>query len=543
MPSSMSGADRYAAHVVRQLKARGVAEKRAVAMVQAHESIVRDAFKRGVLATATATRVASAHKSRSSREIVGLAKGVKSASAGGYGHATGSRASRAGSGLGWAAREALSAPTVRVRSGRSGLATGSKACGVDPDWQPPIYGEDMSQSAVDAYDASMLASPDARHAFVESLSSLPKIHQYFLNKKNELGQRLSRLRLPGALFVEKTGNTKVIGGPNYRAKRAEDGLVACATYASISSSCPDECAVRDNGCYAQQGKTSMTIRRLDREAKEYNLSSFQTAVSEAFSIFSSYGFGPVKGRPFLRVHVGGDSQTVEGTNLLAAAVADWKHRGGLGAWSYTHAWFKVPRRAWGTVSTLASVDNPVTESARAREMGYAPAVVVPSFGLLTSVRKVGKGYEVADFDKFVEEMKVRRAKREWAGADGTNYIPCPAQVGEFSLSREEWDAGLRDPSKGKKAGVGCLDCRLCFGADARFKAHEGIMFEAHGPKTKRALEVLGESRKGPRDLETMEEGAPRSSRASRPASRASRPASKPASGPRRKTGSRGSVRG
>ena len=273
----------------------------------------------------------------------------------------------------------------------------------------------------------------------------------------------------------------------------------------------------------------MTTRRLDKETRALHLDSLSTAASEAFSIFTSHAAGPVfgsnaeghtraaprHGNLFLRVHVGGDSQTVPGTQLIAAVVADWMRRGGKLAWSYTHAWFKVPRAAWGPVSVLASVDNPIREADQARKMGYAPAVVVDSFGPLRSVQKTGKKLEVTDFDLFVQEMATRRAKRYWPGPGGAAqegtkpkgalFIPCPAQVGEYSLSREEFAAGLRDPRRGKKAGVGCLDCGLCFAADARFKNNEGIMFEAHGPKTKRALEMLDEgrrtSKKGPRDTD------------------------------------------
>jgi len=481
-----------------------VSRPNAVRLVQSEERYVRRQHQAGVAPAFVAARLQGKVKRQRGKEVVGLASGYSSTFV-----------------EGWAAREALKAPVVTVTR-RTGMATGSSECNIDPDWQVPIYGEDMSESAIEAYDNSHIASPDARAEFVASLKSLPKVRQYFLNKKNEMGERLSRLRLPGALYVEKTANTKVIGGPNYRERRKRDGKSAAATYASISASCPDECAVRDNGCYAQQGKTAITIRRLDKEAHEYKLTSPQVAASEAFSIFSSYGFGPVKARKksgggrgdlYLRIHVGGDSQTVAGTELIAAAVEDWHQRGGKKTWSYSHAWFKVPRAAWGHVSVLASIDNPVAEAKKAREMGYAPAVVVDSFGPLSSVRKVRKKFEVTDFDLFVKEMAARRAKRYWPGPGGTTpsgttpkgtlFIPCPAQTGEFSLSREEFDAGERDPRKGKKAGVGCLDCMLCFDADRRFHNNEGIMFEAHGPQTKRALNVLAEGRveKGPRDVE------------------------------------------
>lgn len=71
----MSPADRYAAHVVRLLKSRGLTEKRAVAAVQSEEALVREAHARGVTASEAASSVIAAHKARTSKAIVGLAKG------------------------------------------------------------------------------------------------------------------------------------------------------------------------------------------------------------------------------------------------------------------------------------------------------------------------------------------------------------------------------------------------------------------------------------------------------------------------------------
>lgn len=43
----------------------------------------------------------------------------------------------------------------------------------------------------------------------------------------------------GALYVEDSGNSKIIGS-----------LKADATYASIAASCPNSCALKAHGCYA-----------------------------------------------------------------------------------------------------------------------------------------------------------------------------------------------------------------------------------------------------------------------------------------------------
>jgi hypothetical protein len=492
----LAGSDLYAYKVARDLVERHhFGKTRAINSVQGDEAYVRKAYGANLPPAYVAKRIALGRsagqkkpRKRPDGRVHGRIQGV-----------------HAGSGrLGPAGIEALRTTDVEQVSRRTpGMASGSSACGIDPNWQPPLFGEDMSISAIETLDGSVIAPHEAVDAFKHAATSFPLIHQYFLTAKSKVKDvpRLSRMRMPGALYVEKTGNTKVIGGPNYRAKRKMDGKVAAATYASISSSCPDECALRDNGCYAQQGKTSMTIRRLDAEAHKYHLTSVDTAAAEAYSIYTSYSAGPVKGRTYLRVHVGGDSQTVPGTMLIADAVRDWIHRGGIQAWCYTHAWFKVPRKAWGAVSTLASLDDPPREISKAKGMGYAPAVVVQSFGMITAMHKVPGGWRVDDFETFQREMRERRAVRKFEGDNtGTVYHPCPAQTGEFDLRAEEFAAGLKDPSKGKRAGVGCLDCQLCFNEDLLRKNNRGIMFEAHGPKTRRALEMLGQVR-APRDID------------------------------------------
>lgn len=472
----------------------------AVGAVQSEEAFLRSAHSKKVPVSFAAKRLADKAKAHAKRPRLGRAGG--STDLGPAGAA--------------AANHAV-VRTTKVRRGRgsAGMATGADACNVDPNWQPAIFGEDVSDDALETIDTTDLPSPGQFEEFEKARSSLPMIHQYWISK----AKGMSRLRMPGALYTESTGNTKVVGGPNYVARRKVDGRRAAATYASISSSCPDECSLRDNGCYAQQGKTNMTIKRMDAEARKYGLDSVATAASEAFSILTSHRGGKIEGRTYLRVHVGGDSQTVVGTKMISAAIDNWMRRGGEKAWSYTHAWRKVPRSAWGSVSTLASIDDPRTEVAAAKAQGYVPAIVVDSFGPLTSIEpsgrrqminkkgqpKVSKGkavteqsYVVKDFELFKKQSAERRAHRAFEGdSTGTTYIPCPAQVEEFSLLDAEYKAGLTDPKLGKNAGKGCLDCRLCFNDQEFLRKHNlGIMFEAHGPKSKLALKVLDDRRRG-----------------------------------------------
>lgn len=227
------------------------------------------------------------------------------------------------------------------------------------------------------------------------------------------------------IYVEKSKNAKV-------------GDVD-ATYSSIASTCPDTCASkRDGSCYAMGGRVALTVRRLDSEG----LAPLAAAKREASAIDSSYKGGPVPSRA-LRLHVSGDAKTVAATKVLASAVGRWLDRGGSHAWTYTHAWNKVPRSAWGRVSVLASVDTP-EDVAKARAQGYAPAIVVPE--------------HAADGKAF-------------ADSNGNKWIPCPEQT----------------------KGTPCDRCKLCWNADRLASSGMGIAFAAHGVKTesmKRRLTVL-----------------------------------------------------
>lgn len=234
----------------------------------------------------------------------------------------------------------------------------------------------------------------------------------------------------GAIYVSDSGNTKIMGS-----KKVD------ATYASIESSCPSSCSLKEKGCYAQLSFVGMQVRRLDREAD--GTSALQVARAEAKAIDDSYRGGDVpKGRD-LRIHVAGDSRTIAGTKLINNAIGRWKKRGGGSAWSYTHCWKSIPRAEWNNVSILASVAS-IDEVAEARQQGYAPAIVVPE-------HTTDKAYLLEGSD--------------------VKWIPCPAQT--------------RD--------VGCSDCRLCFNADRLYNTNMGISFAAHGIKKneiKRHLTVV-----------------------------------------------------
>ena len=241
-----------------------------------------------------------------------------------------------------------------------------------------------------------------------------------------------------AIFVEKSENRKISG---------KKGRVS-ATYGSIKNTCPDSCALKENGCYAQYGHTVFSVRRADKATDGMNTE--QAARVEATAIDQSFKGGRIPqdgatGGRDLRLHVSGDARTKRAANILAAAVKRWFKRGGGRVWSYTHAWQRVARENWGEVSVLASIENP-KEAKQAVKQGYCPAIVVPE-------HPGDKAYTIK--------------------GSKTSWIPCPAQT---------------------KEDMACSDCGLCMRADVLRDLGKGISFAIHGTGTKKAirkLEVIG----------------------------------------------------
>jgi len=227
-----------------------------------------------------------------------------------------------------------------------------------------------------------------------------------------------------AIYVSDSKNAK-IAGANTRVD---------ATYASIAATCPRACPLKDQGCYAQGGRTAMVQRLLDS-----TVSADVAARHEAAVIDESYMGGPVPRGRMLRLHVAGDCRTNRAASLVSAAIRRWRARGGGAAWTYTHAWRNVKRASWDGVSILASVET-VAEAKEALARGYAPARVVASHP------NDGRAYDEG----------------------GITWIPCVEQT----------------------RGVPCSDCGLCMNADALAARGAGIAFAAHGQSTKRVLKVI-----------------------------------------------------
>lgn len=200
-----------------------------------------------------------------------------------------------------------------------------------------------------------------------------------------------------------------------------------ATYASIEGSCPKDCALKDNGCYAQLSFVGIQTRKLETETPK------ATAQEEAKQIKQAIKDG-LNIRP-LRLHVAGDCRTDVAAKTLSESVKDWN----APVWTYTHAWKDVKRSSWGkNVSVLASVDN-AEQLKHAKNRGYAAAIVVGKF-------PSAKAFSFHGF----------------------RAIPCPAQTHD---------------------NVTCESCRLCWN-DKRLKQGGFVIaFEAHGVR-RRSLPVV-----------------------------------------------------
>jgi hypothetical protein len=234
-----------------------------------------------------------------------------------------------------------------------------------------------------------------------------------------------------ALAVPKSGNEKT--GP------------IAATYTGTDRTCTD-CPHKGTGsCYYESGfRTRGLNARLNTAARDQKASTLRIARAEARAIDGLLtgkkrdGSNRVTNRP-LRIHVGGDAPTAESAALIAGAARRYSERVDAPAYTYTHAWRDVPRKAWQGVSVLASVES-VKDAKKALKRGYAPAIIVDHF----------------DGDKA-------------SVVDGIRLIPCPAQT---------------------KDDVSCADCRLCMNADKLVSMNAAVAFAAHGTQAKKTKEIL-----------------------------------------------------
>lgn len=234
-----------------------------------------------------------------------------------------------------------------------------------------------------------------------------------------------------------------------------------STYVSIEATCPSDCPMKGAGCYAQSGFTAPAVRQLDAGAR--GMSGLDVIRAEALAIDRSFtGQGGhwapglkrvpqdgARGGRDLRLHVAGDipSEGAEdAARLLAGAARRWRIRGGGAVFAYTHQWHRATRAAWGSISVLASCDQP-HEVELARQRGYAAALVVgavPSERAFTIPGVPGK------------------------------VVPCPAQT----------------------RGTTCAECRLCLDRDL-LALDVTVAFAVHGVHSAAARERAWQPRRSP----------------------------------------------
>lgn len=256
----------------------------------------------------------------------------------------------------------------------------------------------------------------------------------------------------GAAAIRKLGPVDMVETAG-RSRPVPRAPFTTATYAAIEQTCPNSCAFKKKTpggirpCFADAGFTKKAVRILETEAA--GMSADDVAASEAEAIDCTFRNGVpqdgARGGRDLRIHISGDARTRTAAQALAGAAARWKARGGGSVWTYSHAWRVIPRRDWGDVSVLASVER-VEDAVTARMFGYPVAIVVRS----------------------------HPSEKMWSpkGFPGIRIVPCPYET----------------------RGVTCSSCRLCLDRDL-VGLNVAIGFAIHGVAKnigKRRLPVINQ---------------------------------------------------
>ena len=199
------------------------------------------------------------------------------------------------------------------------------------------------------------------------------------------------------------------------------------------ATCPDSCKLKGNGCYAESGLMNIHTGRLNKATADATKIALAQAEAE--------GIDALSGKRDLRLHVVGDATTNATAKLLSDAAERHMDKAGKKAWSYTHGWREVARKAWGRVSVLASVET-LADARKAMARGYAVAMVVSSFA----------------------------SDKASMLADDVKGIPCPSQT--------------RD-------NIACTDCRLCWDDQALLSRRAIVLFAAHGSGAGKVKKAIG----------------------------------------------------
>lgn len=222
-----------------------------------------------------------------------------------------------------------------------------------------------------------------------------------------------------AIAVETSSNAKV-------------GRVS-ATYVA-QESCPNSCAFKGNGCYAESGAAAFTTRRLNRASALLDLTPEIIATHEAEAIRALTGKLP------LRVHVVGDCITDEAARIVSGAMLEHSAKHGQFAWTYTHAWRDVDASSWQGASVLASCET-ASDVRDASARGYATAIVVDE-------HPSNKVYEL----------------------DGVRVLPCPQEANPDAVT--------------------CASCGLCSRAETLRDKALTIGFAAHSARAESVKQAL-----------------------------------------------------
>ena len=219
-------------------------------------------------------------------------------------------------------------------------------------------------------------------------------------------------------------------------KNSKTGNVA-ATYVS-QDTCPDSCALKKAGCYAEKGHTAFTTNRLNRagemDPEKISMQEASLIRRAAIKVAKQKEKQERTGRVakkdmvgrLLRLHVVGDFPTQKALDFVDESCGLWKENGGGQPWSYTHNWKALQPAE--NISLLASVDN-LAEGVDALAKGFAPAGVVDTF-------ETEKAHKI----------------------NGVRWVPCPQQTGK---------------------AADCVACGLCMNADRLAKGGMGILFKKH----------------------------------------------------------------
>ena len=214
---------------------------------------------------------------------------------------------------------------------------------------------------------------------------------------------------------------------------AKTGKVS-ATWAP-QHTCPPSCPLKDNGCYAEHGRSGMHTRQLNQARFGGDVA---TAREEARAIDN------LTGRRDLRVHVVGDCKTDATALIVSDAMTRHEAKHGRSAWTYTHAWKPdkeaVSPKSWGDANVLASCDT-LDEVKEAKALGWATATVARENTPLFESLKGGRAITV----------------------EGHKLIPCPSETATYRNAKP----------------ITCVECRLCFDALRLKRMNATIAFLQH----------------------------------------------------------------